>query len=75
MYFSKEDEKALRKMLHKVKSQADETCKTAPAHTAKEEAALSAIVAKYKMDAKDVEGALARARCVCVRACACGCRR
>ena len=61
-YFSKEDEKALRKLLTKVKSSADAACATAGAHSAKEEAALTAIVGKYKLDAKDVQGARPGAR-------------
>ena len=56
-FFSKQDEMALRKLLTKVKSSADASCTTAGAHSAKEEAALQAIVAKYKLDAKDMEGA------------------
>ena len=57
MFFSKEDEKSLRKLLAKVKGSADAGCATAGAHNAKEEAALTAIVGKYKLDAKDLEGA------------------
>ena len=66
-FFSKQDEMALRKLLTKVKSSADASCTTAGAHSAKEEAALKAIVAKYKLDAKDLEGARLRAlrRCGC----------
>ena len=61
-FFSKQDEMALRKLLTKVKSSADASCTTAGAHSAKEEAALKAIVAKYKLDAKDREGARLRAQ-------------
>ena len=61
-FFSKEDEKALRKLLSKVKSNADAACSTAGAHSAKEEAALKAIVGKYKLDSKDMEGASTPAR-------------
>jgi hypothetical protein len=57
MYFSKEDEKSLRKLLQKVKGQADGQCATAGAHSAKEEAALNGIVGKYKLSKADVEGA------------------
>ena len=56
-FFSKQDEMALRKLLTKVKSSADSQCTTAGAHSAKEEAALKAIVGKYKLEAKDMEGA------------------
>jgi phosphoribosylformylglycinamidine (FGAM) synthase-like enzyme len=55
-FFSKQDEMALRKLLTKVKSSADAGCATAGAHSAKEEAALKAIVGKYKLDEKDMEG-------------------
>jgi hypothetical protein len=57
MFFSKEDEKNLRKLLQKVKGQADGKCATAGAHGAKEEAALKAVVGKYKLTEADMEGA------------------
>ncbi len=57
MFFSKQDELSLRKLLGKLKSQADASCATAGAHNAKEEAALTAIVAKYKLAPADLEGA------------------
>jgi hypothetical protein len=57
MFFSKEDEKNLRKLLQKVKGQADGKCATAGAHGAKEEAALKAVVGKYKLSEADMEGA------------------
>jgi hypothetical protein len=56
-FFSKQDEMALRKLLTKVKTSADAACSTAGAHSAKEEAALTSIVGKYKLDKKDMEGA------------------
>ena len=56
-FFSKEDEKALRKLLNKVKTSADTSCATSAAHNAKEEAALNAIVGKYKLSDADIKGA------------------
>jgi hypothetical protein len=51
-----------------VKTSADAACSTAGAHSAKEEAALTSIVGKYKLDKKDMEGASCRHA-------ACGMRR
>lgn len=68
-FFSKQDEMALRKLLTKVKSSADAACSTAGAHSAKEETALTAIVGKYKLDQKDMEGA---SRASALRCAGCG---
>ena len=46
---------ALRKLLNKVKTSADASCSTAGAHNAKEEQALNAIVAKYKLSDADLK--------------------
>ena len=46
---------ALRKLLTKVKTSADASCSTAGAHNAKEEQALTAIVAKYKLSDADLK--------------------
>lgn len=52
---AQEDEKSLRKLLGKVKASAESGDKDAiKAHSAKEEAALHAIVDKYKPSAADV---------------------
>lgn len=54
-FFSKEDEKALRKLLTKVKTSADASCTTAGAHNKKEEEALHAIVGKHKLSDADMK--------------------
>jgi len=51
-YFSKEDESALRKLLLKVKKQADGA---APPLPDKERGALDAIVGKYKLAPADID--------------------
>lgn len=59
LFFKKEDEKLLRKLLNKVKAQADAT----DVHEAKgdkeaELSALHSIIAKYKMSEDDLEALL-----------------
>ena len=54
MFFSKEDEKSMRKLLTKMKSQADVGSDAAP-HSAAEESALLAIVGKHKMSEGDIK--------------------
>lgn len=54
-----EDERLLRKLLGKVKVQADTDATAAAHHAAADEAALRAIVAKYKMGDDDIKAIVA----------------
>eukprot|EP01025_Chloroclados_australasicus_P050964 TRINITY_DN5925_c1_g1_i3.p3 TRINITY_DN5925_c1_g1~~TRINITY_DN5925_c1_g1_i3.p3 ORF type:complete len:111 (-),score=16.41 TRINITY_DN5925_c1_g1_i3:291-623(-) len=53
LYFSKEDEKTLRKLLTKVKQQADTDLQEKAKHEAAEADALKGIVAKYNITHDD----------------------
>jgi hypothetical protein len=59
MYFSKEDERLLRKLLTKVKKQTEVTDTSAATHSAvAEEAALRNITSKYQISKEDFQALL-----------------
>ncbi|GBF90802.1 hypothetical protein Rsub_03103 [Raphidocelis subcapitata] len=55
MYFNKEDERLMRRLLGKVKVQAEQDASSAAHHAAAEEAALRQIVGKYKLAEVDIK--------------------
>lgn len=58
MYFNKEDERLLRKLLGKVKVQAEQDKASAAEYVASEEASVREIVKKYKVSDVDIKALL-----------------